>query len=518
MNTVKCTNRLCEKEYNVEFDNCPFCGAANPMEENERHALIAKRHNDTELKPELTNSEKLSGWVTGIIWLNILFGSIRGIINSVTVMMYSPVWGAVDLGLQIIGIISLAFLLLAKKWALYLWVGYLIAVSIINGYLNNNEYATFAIVAAIKLVLMFLFLQIKKDGVSAWSLIFNKKKVNATNDDVNAPQDTEEHIESKASLVGNSNDGNTIKTEAEENKDIETHNNVNAAPNESYLSTENGTIQIEENIKLTEEDPANETPDSTPLVTKLDGSKKVKNGKWWIYPLIIVVTLAIVWVVLWISLRPSEPELGKYVYVDAYDILHVKLNCNNIADVHGTKPVTIYALYELTRGKWKQICSCCISDCLYEKIELLVIENDNLKLLYKSLIADGYNLPLTYEEFEEDMHDINNLKRIYTNLTKEGYLLPNYDSFVIDMGLNSEHKPSCIVRYQKSRQREIYDAISKVYDIGTFEFFAEAVKDEKRRVKLYNGIKGSIPDIPNYDDFTKDVLNDGTPGSEQLFE
>lgn len=234
MNTVKCTNRLCEKEYNLEFDNCPFCGTANPMEETERRTLLEKKHNDTELKPELTDSEKFSGWVTGIIWLNILFGGIRGIINSVTVMMYSPVWGAVDFGLQIIGIISLAFLLLAKKWALYLWVGYLIAVSIINGYLNNNDYSTFAIVAVIKLVLMFLFLQIRKDGVSAWSIIFNKKTVDA-DDDVNTPHVTEDHIESETSLVENSNDSDTIKTEAEDVLDIEEHNNGNTSTNKRII-------------------------------------------------------------------------------------------------------------------------------------------------------------------------------------------------------------------------------------------------------------------------------------------
>ena len=328
MNTIKCTNRLCEKEYNVEFENCPFCGTANPMEENERQSLIEKEHNDTELKPELTNSENFSGWVTGIIWLNILFGGIRGIINSVTVMMYSPVWGAVDLGLQIIGIISLGFLLLAKKWAFYLWVGYLIAVSIINGYLNNNDYFTFAIVAAVKLVLMFLFLQIRKDGVSAWSIIFHKKKVDATNDDVNASQATGEHTESETSALVNINDDCTIKTEAEENADIETHNNGNTPSSESYISSENGTFQIEESINPTEEEQANETPDNSPAIPKLDGSKKVKIGKWWIYPLIIIATLAIVWLVVRFTHRSKEPELGKYVYVDEYSILHTPLSLN----------------------------------------------------------------------------------------------------------------------------------------------------------------------------------------------
>ena len=245
------------------------CGVANPMEENERHALIDKGNNDTELKPELTNEEKFSGWVYGIIWLSILSGGIRGIINSTTVMMYSPVWGAVDLGLQFIGIISLGFLLLAKKWALYLWVGYLIAVSIINGYLSNNNYFPFAIVAAVKFVLMFLFLQIKKDGVSAWSIIFNNKKTDSRNNNVNASQ-----TESEIISVGNSFNSDAIESKIEEVAHIETLNNGDNPSNESFISTEKGTIQFEKNIIPVKEESANENSNNALANTKHKGRKK----------------------------------------------------------------------------------------------------------------------------------------------------------------------------------------------------------------------------------------------------
>jgi hypothetical protein len=42
MNTVKCSNHLCGKEYNVQFDKCPFCGTDNPMKAEERKVLIDK--------------------------------------------------------------------------------------------------------------------------------------------------------------------------------------------------------------------------------------------------------------------------------------------------------------------------------------------------------------------------------------------------------------------------------------------------------------------------------------------
>ncbi len=33
MKTVFCSNRLCGKEYSVQFDKCPFCGTINPLDE-----------------------------------------------------------------------------------------------------------------------------------------------------------------------------------------------------------------------------------------------------------------------------------------------------------------------------------------------------------------------------------------------------------------------------------------------------------------------------------------------------
>lgn len=504
MNTVKCTNRLCEKEYNVEFDNCPFCGTANPMEETERRTLLEKKHNDTELKPELTNGEKFSGWVTGIIWLNILFGGIRGIINSVTVMMYSPMWGAFDLGLQIIGIISLAFLLLAKKWAFYLWVGYLIAVSIINGYLNNNDYSTFAILAVIKLVLMFLFLQIRKDGVSAWSNIFNKKIVDATKDNVNAPQVTEDHIESETSLVENNNDCGVIKTEAEEVLDIEEHDNGNTPSNESYISSENGTIQIEENIKPTGKEPANETSDKTPVLTQLDFSKKVIIGKWWIYPLIIIATLAIVWLVVCTTHRPSEPELGKYVYVDECSILHVSRKCDKIAVFHDARPVSVYSINEITKRDWGQICSNCISDNDYEKLRELLISNENRHWLYKTLVNEGCNMG-DFSEFIHRIESQEDRKWCYDKMVSLGYVLPSYEKYAIQMGFTPDQPATNKVTYEKNNKRLLYDDLIDEYDLGSFEQFSSDVENLEKRKKLYNALKHKYQ-IPNFDYFTRYLL------------
>ena len=509
MNTVKCSNRLCEKEYNVQFDNCPFCGTANPMEEGERRVLIEKENNDTELKPEVTNGEKFSGWVTGIIWLNILFGGIRGIINSVTVMMYSPVWGAVDLGLQIIGIISLGFLLLAKKWALYLWVGYLITVSIINGYLNNNDYSTFAIVAAGKLVLMLLFLQIRKDGISAWSIIFNKKKVDATDNDANDPQVVEELIEKESMAVKNGNNSDTIKPETEEEPAVETLDNKDVVPTvDSCLSANKGTAQIEGTASDLQKETTSEELDSIQAEAKNGRNKNnhtgIKIGKWWIYPLIIIATLAIVWLVVWISHRPKEPEFGKYVYVDEYSILHINHNCDKIAVFHGAQPVSIFLINELTQEEWKQVCSNCVSDNDYENLSELLISNENKHWLYKTLVKEGCDMG-DFSEFIRGIESSEDQKWCYEKMISLGYVLPSYEKYSIQMGFTSDHPTFNKVTYEKNNKRLLYDDLIDEYDLGSFEQFSSDVENLEKRRKLYNELKHKYQ-IPNFDFFTRYLL------------
>ena len=176
MNTVKCSNRLCEKEYNVQFDKCPFCGTPNPMEESERKTMIEKSK-ATDIRNSSSDESLFNGWVTGIIWVNIIFFGARGIISSFTNMIFSPLIGCITLGLSIVGIISLLYILRAKKWAFFLWIAYRIAgavvVSIINPKFSLTAHIIFAVV---NILLMIAVLQIKKNGVSAWSVLFSKHK------------------------------------------------------------------------------------------------------------------------------------------------------------------------------------------------------------------------------------------------------------------------------------------------------------------------------------------------------
>lgn len=180
MKTVFCNNHLCGKEYNVLFDNCPFCGTPNTINETDRKKIA-----NEEVAEKLNGEEKnnqFNGIVIGLIWISIFFFGIRGIITSFANMMFAPGVGCLTLALSIIGIVSLFFILRAKKWALFMWMAYRLAAGIVNGLISTKfDFATNIFIAIANIGLMVLVLQIKKNGVSAWSLIFKKDKSFANN-------------------------------------------------------------------------------------------------------------------------------------------------------------------------------------------------------------------------------------------------------------------------------------------------------------------------------------------------
>ena len=222
MKTVLCSNHLCGKEYNVKFDNCPFCGAPNPMEESDRRSMIANDNEDvTEKRAE---DKQFNGIVIGLIWISIFFFGIRGIISSFTNMVFSPGIGFLTLFLSIIGIVSLCFILRAKKWALFMWIAYRLAAGVVNGFINSKfDFATNIFIAIANIGLMVLVLHIKKNGVSAWSLIFKKDKPFANN---------------SISAANEGVFGNFSSSQQFDNRNIESHNTDEEGVSVQYNNNE----------------------------------------------------------------------------------------------------------------------------------------------------------------------------------------------------------------------------------------------------------------------------------------
>ena len=514
MNTVKCSNRSCDKEYSVQFDKCPICGTPNPIEESERKAMI-----DSSTVINGSNGsgddDKFNGWVTGILWISIIYGGIRGFINCLTYFTISPVIGCLITGIHIFGIVVLCFILAAKKWAVFAWIGYIAAVVVCNGYFDNNDYLPYVAVGIFKLVFIFLVLQIKKNGVSAWSVIFNKQKSpNKKKETKIKKTKSGKSIFKRTPLYKKADNKKTFEPNNRIIKDDKTQISVRkvitddippVSNNESEpIETTPAIIQsdkqsIEESTYTSEKKAEN---NRVLIHDKKNPKTCLKNCKWWIYLLIVITILAIVWLVVFLVHHSSKSELGEYVYVDDYNILHTDRNCEHIANIHGAKPITIYSLHEIEGDKWNHVCSKCVNDNNYKKIENHVIGNENLKAIYNILKTEDYTPP-AFKQFVKDMQEDSNLRGVYATLQKEGYITPPFSDFIANLGGDKNRPPSRAVNYEKCNLRILYDALKKGGVVTkSYEYFYDYLQNENNRQLLYKSLKADNWDVPDsYENF-----------------
>lgn len=80
----------------------------------------------------------------------------------------------VNLSLSVLVIISLALIMMQKKSGVYLFVA-LQLVSIVFNSIIDSDPINHILVALVMCGVMFLILQIRKDGISAWKVIMNKE-------------------------------------------------------------------------------------------------------------------------------------------------------------------------------------------------------------------------------------------------------------------------------------------------------------------------------------------------------
>jgi hypothetical protein len=161
------------------------------------------------------------------IWASMVFVGIRAIILSFANMMFDPLIGCMTLGLTVIGILSLIYILRAKKWALFLWIAYRLSGAFVNTYvIMNRDLSTNITIAIVNIILMLLLLQIKKNGVSAWSIIFNKNKLSTILHGDDAVSNTNEENRDCCTLFS----------------DIDT----NSESKESQITLQDTNVQIED--------------------------------------------------------------------------------------------------------------------------------------------------------------------------------------------------------------------------------------------------------------------------------
>lgn len=95
---------------------------------------------------------------------------------------------------------------------------------------------------------------------------------------------------------------------------------------------------------------------------------------------------------------------------------------------------------------------------IQERVEVINMDDKNLKGLYDTLKKDGYNPP-EYDTFKNDMQDNKNLQGVYNTLKKEGYTPPEYDVFRQDM-FGGTQSPSMLNNGSVSQQ--VIDEYDKV--------------------------------------------------------
>ena len=526
MNTVNCNNHLCGKEYNVQFDKCPFCGTDNPMNEEERKALIDKEKAENVSVEDDTTSQ-FHWLIVGWIWISIIFFGVRGVISSFTNMMFSPTIGIITLVLSIIGMVSLFFILQAKRWALFLWIAYRLAGGVVNGLINTKfDFATNIIIALVNIGLMLLMLQIKKNGVSAWSLIF-KKKVSKTGNKENVDEEVTYKV-GQASISEQIE--KRIRTEQREDR----AENFTEIPSQDIAKTfydEQINNSIPEDKKSEQQvisatPPKKETLEDKPIGTFRDKSKtgyhdnspvKKKSflkGLWWIILIVIVVVIAAVWIVVTKSHRDSSSEIGEYVYVDNSSILHSKRNCKNIAVYRGAKPIKILSKDKLLIGDWDYVCSSCVDDSEFDKLSAISTVNGNINSLYRFLQDEGYDFMGDINAFREKLKSGEKIESLYNFLREEGYILPSLDDYLRDLDINSQHPVQREQQLKKYNLRELYDTLVKdgYNDIGTYQEFydwcnTEGPQGVKNRKNLYKCLVDDNYDMPDYNTYIRDLFN-----------
>ncbi|MBP9990840.1 MAG: hypothetical protein KBT45_05365 [Bacteroidales bacterium] len=489
------------------------------MNKKKRKTLIENKKTEN-ASVEDDSIGKFHWLIVGVIWISIIFFGIRGVISSFTNMIFSPTIGVITLVLSIVGMVSLFFILQAKKWALFLWIAYRLAGAVVNSLINTKfDFATNVIVALVNIGIMLLILQLKKNGVSAWSLIF-KKKASKIDDTENVAEDITHKTRQCTTSEQNER---MIRVEQRKGR---TENFTEIPPQDIedtlYDEQINHTIPAEDR-KLEQQEISTTPPTDEKLEDKLIGTPGIKlkstgcrddtpekkkslfRRSWWIFLIVIVTVLVAFGIVVVPHHRDRNPEIGEYVYVDKYSILHLDRNCENIAVFHGAKPVSIYSMSEFTANNWNQICSNCIDDKKYERLNILMIRNENRYWLYNTLEKEGCDMG-DYSEFSRYIETQEDYRWCYDKLKSRGYVLPKYEEYIIQMGLDSIHSATKKITYEKSNKRLLYDDLIEEYDMGGFEQFSEDVDNIEKRKKLFHAIRNQY-EIPSFDYFTRYLLD-----------
>lgn len=123
-----------------------------------------------------------------------------------------------------------------------------------------------------------------------------------------------------------------------------------------------------------------------------------------------------------------QKKLGKYIYLDANEVLHFQKDCQGVAKADGSFPVYPYEVKFCDGWLWYGECSKCVDDCRKEALEAIVRHNLKIREKRKSLydvIVGKYDLP-DFNTFNREMDKALYRKRLYEKLKEDGYSMGSW--------------------------------------------------------------------------------------------
>lgn len=283
--------------------------------------------------PQIGKSDLFNGWFTGILTVLIIFRGFGGLISAISTMILDPMWGTIILVLAIIRLIAYIQVLNAKKIGVYLWAFVSIAISVVAFFTRGNDWI-YLLLAPALLLAMFLFFQIRKNGISAWQVIFGNSITDTSttgNIENGSKEDKKENVNDK-SCLSSPTDINDVQK-----------------PNVSDVSS-NQVLKRAEQIGYSE--------------------KKRSSFNFWILLPVILFVLGGIW--LMFSNTKSPKTLGDYVYISytpPNGVVHLDKSCSSNTIIKSANE--LYREKANYRGYTPNydFCAKCISDEEMKQIE-----------------------------------------------------------------------------------------------------------------------------------------------------
>ena len=215
----------------------------------------------------------------------------------------------------------------------------------------------------------------------------------------------------------------------------------------------------------------------------------------------------------------DEVHIGKYVYLDNREVLHLRTGCKAVFKVQNMQQVNPVEPMCLSFDALNWVCSQCVTEQDIDSLKKIFGEYrqsyNNVGDLYEDLISKNYDLP-SEQQFRKDMREEALVRAVYQTLLNEKANIPTIDEFFQWIGLG---KPA-----KRKQNNELKDSITADYTDILYEdlkshgylekgrghfrsfFLAPGRQGYKNRKALYEDLRSQgYFDSKNYEEFVKRI-------------